>query len=57
MLLEEEGREVKSYLRLSRQAPEADAKDAALTLAKESAEHAESLAGLNGTTGEPWHKT
>jgi VIT1/CCC1 family predicted Fe2+/Mn2+ transporter len=57
MLLEEEGREVKSYLRLSRQAPEADAKTAALVLARESAEHAGSLAGLSGATGEPWHKT
>lgn len=57
LLLEEEGREVKGYLKLSRQAPEADARETALSLARESAEHAESLAGLSGASGEPWHKT
>jgi VIT1/CCC1 family predicted Fe2+/Mn2+ transporter len=57
MLLEEEGREVKSYLNLYRQAPDAAVGPTALTLAKESAEHAESLAGLVGTGSEPWHKT
>jgi VIT1/CCC1 family predicted Fe2+/Mn2+ transporter len=57
MLLEEEGREVKNYLRLSHQSPEADARNAALLLARESAEHAGSLAGLSGAGGEPWHKT
>jgi VIT1/CCC1 family predicted Fe2+/Mn2+ transporter len=57
MLLEEEGREVKSYLRLSHQSSEDDARTAALRLARESAEHAGSLAGLSGATGEPWHKT
>lgn len=57
MLLEEEGREVKGYLMMYRQAPDGAAGAAALTLAKESAQHAESLAGLVGTDGEPWHKT
>jgi VIT1/CCC1 family predicted Fe2+/Mn2+ transporter len=57
MLLEEEGREVKGYLGMYRAAPDGAAGTAALTLAKESAEHAESLAGLVGATGEPWHKT
>jgi len=57
MLLEEEGREVKGYLMMYRQAPDGAAGTAALTLAKESAQHAESLAGLVGTAGEPWHKT
>lgn len=57
MLLEEEGREVKSYLQLSKHAAQDDARSTALTLAKESAEHAESLAGLSGGSGEPWHKT
>jgi vacuolar iron transporter family protein len=57
MLLEEEGREVKNYLRLSHQSPEEDARSAALRLARESAEHAGSLAGLSGGAGEPWHKT
>jgi VIT1/CCC1 family predicted Fe2+/Mn2+ transporter len=57
MLLEEEGREVKSYLDLHRSSPQGPTGATALTLAKESAEHAESLAGLTGTSGEPWHKT
>ena len=29
----------------------------ALTLARESAEHATTLAGIAGKTGEPWHRT
>ena len=57
MLLEEEGREVKGYLDLYREAPDGVAGPTALTLAKESAAHAESLAGLSGASGEPWHKT
>ncbi|HEY7681207.1 MAG TPA: VIT1/CCC1 transporter family protein [Gemmatimonadales bacterium] len=57
MLLEEEGREVKGYLGMYREAPNGAAGATALTLAKESAEHAESLAGLVGSPGEPWHKT
>jgi len=57
MLLEEEGREVKGYLRMYRASPDGAAGAAALTLARESAEHAESLATLAGTSGEPWHKT
>ena len=57
MLLEEEGREVKGYLGMYRQSPNGPAGEAALTLAKESAQHAESLAGIVGTSGEPWHKT
>jgi VIT1/CCC1 family predicted Fe2+/Mn2+ transporter len=57
-LLEEEGREVKGYLQMYREAPEGAAGPTALTLAKESKSHAESLAGLvEGATGEPWHKT
>ncbi len=57
LLLEEEGREVKAYLALYRQAPEGAAGSTALTLARESAEHAERLAGLAGGAAEPWHKT
>jgi len=57
MLLREEGREVKGYLGLYRAAPEGAAGPAALTLARESAEHAERLAGLVGGEGEPWHRT
>jgi VIT1/CCC1 family predicted Fe2+/Mn2+ transporter len=56
MLLREEGREVKGYLAMHRDSAPGAAKDAALTLAKESAEHAETLGGLAGVTGEPWHQ-
>ncbi|HYF39180.1 MAG TPA: VIT1/CCC1 transporter family protein [Gemmatimonadales bacterium] len=57
MLLEEEGREVKGYLSMYRSAPEGTAGPTALRLAQESAEHAETLAGISGASGEPWHKT
>ncbi|HET7023803.1 MAG TPA: VIT1/CCC1 transporter family protein [Gemmatimonadales bacterium] len=57
MLLEEEGREVKGYLSLYKRTPAGGAQDTALLLARESAEHAQSLAGMAGRSGEPWHKT
>ncbi len=58
MLLEEEGREVKGYLEMYREAPDGAAAPTALTLARESKSHADSLAGLmEGRSGEPWHKT
>jgi len=57
MLLEEEGREVKGYLDLYKSQPEGTAAATALTLAQESAAHAESLAGISGGAVEPWHKT
>lgn len=57
MLLEEEGREVKGYLSLYRRTPAGSAQDTALTLARESAEHAQSLSGIAGRSNEPWHKT
>ena len=57
MLLEEEGREVKGYLVMYRRAPEGVAGPTALTLARESAQHAQDLAGLVGSQSEPWHKT
>src|SRR3954454_14201421 len=57
MLLEEEGREVKGYLSLYKSSPEGTAGPTALKLAKESAERAETLAGISGGSGEPWHKT
>jgi len=57
MLLEEEGREVKGYLSLYQEAPDGVVGPTALTLAKESKEHAETLASMSGTGGEPWHKT
>lgn len=57
MLLQEEGREVKNYLNMYRESPDSAVAPTALTLARESAEHAESLAGLSGASSEPWHKT
>ena len=58
MLLQEEGREVKAYLDMHRATPKgAPGGGEALTLAKESAEHATELAGIAGKSGEPWHRT
>ena len=58
MLLAEEGREVRAYLEMHRStAAGAAGKGEALTLARESAEHAQTLNSLSGRAGEPWHKT
>ena len=57
LLLREEGLEVKGYLALHKSSAPGSAKDTALTLAQESAQHAETLQGLAGRVGEPWHKT
>jgi VIT1/CCC1 family predicted Fe2+/Mn2+ transporter len=58
MLLAEEGREVKDYLDMHRSTAVGVAgKGEALTLARESAEHAETLNQITGRTGEPWHRT
>ena len=57
MLLEEEGQEVKGYLSLYRSAPDGATGPAALRLARESKEHADTLSKIAGTVGEPWHKT
>jgi VIT1/CCC1 family predicted Fe2+/Mn2+ transporter len=57
-LLREEGREVRGYLDLHRQTPTgAPGGGEALLLARESAEHATTLAGISGASGEPWHRT
>jgi VIT1/CCC1 family predicted Fe2+/Mn2+ transporter/rubrerythrin len=57
MLLEEEGREVKGYLTMYRSSPAGAAGPTALQLAKESKEHADTLAQISGSRAEPWHKT
>jgi vacuolar iron transporter family protein len=58
MLLAEEGREVKAYLDMHRTTRAGVAgRDEALTLAKESAEHATTLNTIAGRSGEPWHRT
>ncbi|MFN2567764.1 MAG: VIT1/CCC1 transporter family protein [Gemmatimonadaceae bacterium] len=57
ILLAEEGREVKGYLDLHRStAVGAAGKGEALTLARESADHATTLAGIAGRNAEPWHR-
>ena len=56
-MLNEEASEVKDYLTLHRNSTLTDVKEAALALAKESAQHTESLQELTGTSDEPWHKT
>jgi VIT1/CCC1 family predicted Fe2+/Mn2+ transporter len=57
MLLAEEGREVKGYLRLYGSSPDGPVGPTALRLAQESKEHAQTLAEMSGTQGEPWHRT
>ena len=58
MLLQEEGREVKAYMDMHRATPRgAPGGGEALTLAKESAEHATTLAAIAGKSSEPWHRT
>lgn len=58
MLLAEEGREVKGYLDMHRNtAAGSPGKGESLTLARESAAHADTLNEISGTTGEPWHRT
>ena len=58
MLLAEEGREVRAYLDMHRTTARGVAgRNEALTLAKESAEHASTLNSIAGRQGEPWHRT
>jgi VIT1/CCC1 family predicted Fe2+/Mn2+ transporter len=57
MLLAEEGREVKGYLDMHRTTAQGvSGRDEALTLARESAEHAATLNSVAGRQGEPWHR-
>ena len=57
LLLAEEGREVKGYLALHRSTPRGEVGgNEALVLARESAEHAGTLAAMSGRNAEPWHR-
>ena len=57
LLLSEEGREVKGYLALHRSTPPGGVGgNEALVLARESAEHASTLAAMAGRNAEPWHR-
>ena len=51
LLLEEEGREVKGYLSIYRESPAGAVGPTALTLARESKEHADPLAELSRRVG------
>ena len=57
MLLREEGEEVRNYLQLHRESAPGEVQEHAMLLARESAEHAETLGKLTGASGEPWHRT
>jgi len=54
-LLAEEGREVKNYLKLAAEMPQAHAREMAREIARESAHHAGTLAKLFDKKEEPWH--
>ncbi len=56
IVLRQETREAGSYLRLARHSKEQATKDAAMTIAAESAGHAQSLSDALGHQGEPWHR-
>jgi len=56
ILLAEEGRETKGYLRGALHYDDPNASRTAAELAKESAEHAMQLGELLGVSGEPWHR-
>ena len=55
LIIAEESREVGSYLRLARGAPDKATHDTAVAIATESAEHAQHLSESIGREGEPWH--
>jgi VIT1/CCC1 family predicted Fe2+/Mn2+ transporter len=57
LLLAEEGRETRGYLRGAARYRHPAAAAAAARLARESAEHAARLAEMVGASGEPWHRT
>jgi VIT1/CCC1 family predicted Fe2+/Mn2+ transporter len=56
-LMREEATEVKSYLGLYKSSGDEPTRTAALRLAKDSAEHANKLMDIKGTTDEPWHNS
>ena len=57
IIVRQETREVASYLRLARRSGQQSTHDAAMAIASESAEHAQSLSESMGREGEPWHAT
>ncbi len=57
MMLQEESKEVKSYISLYKKAADNPTKNIALKLARDSAGHAQTLTDALGQEQEPWHKT
>jgi VIT1/CCC1 family predicted Fe2+/Mn2+ transporter/rubrerythrin len=57
IIVRQETREVASYVRLARRSRHRQTQDAAMAIATESAEHAQSLSNSMGREGEPWHGT
>ena len=57
IIVRQETREVAAYLRLARRSRHQQTHDAAMAIATESAEHAQSLSESMGREGEPWHGT
>jgi VIT1/CCC1 family predicted Fe2+/Mn2+ transporter len=56
LLLHEEGQEVRTYLDMHARSEPGEAADTALTLARDSAKHADDLAKIANIDGEPWHR-
>lgn len=57
IIVQQESREVASYLWLARRSRSKSTHDAAMAIATESAEHAQDLSQSLGRNGEPWHAT
>jgi VIT1/CCC1 family predicted Fe2+/Mn2+ transporter len=55
--MREEGQGVKDYLLLSRRSEVPALREAAISVARDEADHAQALGRLAGVEGEPWHRT
>ncbi len=55
ILLAEEAREMKNYLKLAREMTEPQAREMATSIARDSARHADAIGQMLGKSGEPWH--
>lgn len=56
-MIQEESKEVKSYLSLHKKSEDKSTQNIALKLARDSADHAQTLTDALGKEQEPWHKT
>ncbi len=57
MMLQEESKEVKTYLSLHKRAKDISVRNIALKVARDSADHAQTLTDAFDKDQEPWHKT